>query len=67
MAWTNIIAALALGSLGVYFVREAADLARDEAQAFHMGDRYVSWRLWSHRAGGAFLLALALASFVASF
>jgi hypothetical protein len=65
MAWTNVVAAAAVGSLGVYLIRRAPTLSREEQEAFRFGDRYRASRVWSPRFGGIFLLAVAVALVVA--
>lgn len=64
MAWTNLVAAVALSALGIYLLRRAPDLTQAEVDLFHYSRWYGKLRVWSYRLGGAFLLACAVGMLV---
>jgi hypothetical protein len=65
MAWTNVIAGLALGALAAFLLARAKALAADEQEFFHFGRRQIRMRVLNYRIGGGFLGLIAVALVVA--
>lgn len=61
MAWTNLVAALAVGALAAYVLLRARSLADDERAVFQFGARFFRWRLVDHWISGVFLALVAIA------
>jgi hypothetical protein len=61
MAWTNLVAGIGLGALGLYFWRGAGRISAEEAEAFGALRGHRRGRFWSYRVIGVLLVALAIA------
>jgi hypothetical protein len=65
MAWTNLIAAFAIGALASCLFLRARSLAADEEAIFRLPPRLVRWRVRNYRLGGLLLVLVAIAMFIA--